>query len=76
MHSRPINQRGARPKWEVDHIVPCSSFELNNPMNSAGVYYTNLQPLWWRDNLAKKDRLDWHPMQKKVARALAKLTFD
>lgn len=43
--------------WHIDHIKPCAAFNLNDPIQMAECFhYTNLQPLWWQDNLAKKDK--------------------
>lgn len=40
--------------WHIDHIRPCSSFDLSRPKQQrACFHYTNLQPLWWRDNISK-----------------------
>jgi signal recognition particle GTPase len=40
--------------WHIDHIKPCCSFNLNDPIEQQTCFhYTNLQPLWWRDNLSK-----------------------
>ena len=40
--------------WHVDHIRPCCSFDLTDPEQQRECFnYTNLQPLWARDNLAK-----------------------
>ena len=41
-------------KWHVDHIRPCASFDLNNPEEQKVCFhYSNLQPLWARDNIVK-----------------------
>lgn len=42
--------------WHVDHIKPCSSFDLNDPVQQRECFhYTNLQPLWAADNFKKSD---------------------
>ena len=44
-------------KWHIDHIKPCASFDLSDPNQQAQCfYYTNLQPLWAKDNLSKGAR--------------------
>jgi len=41
-------------EWHVDHILPCASFDLNDPAQQRECFhFTNLQPLWARDNLQK-----------------------
>jgi hypothetical protein len=43
--------------WEIDHIKPISSFNLNNPEELAKCfYYENTQPLYWKDNLYKSNK--------------------
>jgi hypothetical protein len=45
------NNRG---KWHIDHIIPCSAFDLTDPNQQAACFhYSNLQPLWARDNIRK-----------------------
>ena len=42
--------------WHIDHIRPCASFDLTDPEQQKQCFhYTNLQPLWAADNLAKSD---------------------
>ncbi len=40
--------------WHIDHIRPCASFDLSDlSQQKECFHFTNLQPLWARDNLAK-----------------------
>lgn len=46
-------------KWEIDHIIPCSSFDLSNEDQLRKCFhYSNTQPLWKSDNARKGDSLD------------------
>ena len=51
-------QNYGRGGWHVDHIMPCSSFDLSMPeQQKLCFHYTNLQPLWQTDNLTKRNKL-------------------
>jgi hypothetical protein len=46
--------------WHIDHIRPCTSFNLSNPQQQKQCFhYTNLQPLWAKDNLRKNNKVNW-----------------
>jgi len=45
--------------WEIDHIVPASRFDVNDPMQRLQMsHFTNLQPMWTRDNRRKLNRVE------------------
>lgn len=40
--------------WHIDHIIPINSFDLTKEEEQKkAVHYTNLQPMWWRENIIK-----------------------
>lgn len=42
--------------WHVDHALPLASAKNINELRKL-CHYTNLQPLWWRDNIIKGDKI-------------------
>ena len=44
--------------WHIDHIKPLTSFNLNDRNQFLqSCHYTNLQPLWAKDNISKSNKI-------------------
>jgi len=41
-------------KWHIDHIIPLKAAKTEFEVIALN-HYTNLQPLWAKDNLTKRD---------------------
>jgi hypothetical protein len=47
-------------EWHIDHIKPLSKFNLANRQDCLEAFhFSNLQPLWKKDNLQKSDRYEF-----------------
>lgn len=45
-----------RSQWHIDHIIPCSAFNLRDPQQQlVAFHYSNLRPVWGTVNLQKSD---------------------
>ena len=45
--------------WHIDHIVPLDQFDHTDESQIYRAWhYTNLQPLWWQDNLRKGNKYE------------------
>ena len=43
--------------WHIDHIIPLSSAGSDPEKMEKLCHYSNLQPLWWHENLSKGDKV-------------------
>lgn len=52
------NRGFGNDKWNIDHIIPLSSFDLTDRKQFlTACYYTNMQPMWQPDNLRKSNKI-------------------
>jgi len=56
-HGTGHNGKGMK-EWHIDHIKPCASFDLSKPSQQRKCFhYSNMQPLWAKDNLKKRNTI-------------------
>jgi hypothetical protein len=59
------NYGRGKGKWNMDHIIPCASFNLLLEEEQRKCFhYTNLQPLWSGDNVRKSSTFMGRRWQK------------
>lgn len=52
------NYGSGKDKWNIDHIAPISSFDLEDTQHLLlACHYLNLQPMWYLDNIRKSDKM-------------------
>lgn len=58
------NNRG-KNGWGPDHVIPCVCFDVtDDEQRRQCFHYTNLQPMWYRDNLTKNSAWGGKRQQK------------
>lgn len=61
-----------RSEWHIDHIRPCVSFDLTDPMQQKQCFhFSNTQPLWCLDNLKKGSKYTPQVVVQKLPQTLA-----
>lgn len=51
-------------KWNIDHIIPCSIFDLARPEHQKRCFhFSNLQPMWFEENVKKSNKLTTNQFQ-------------
>lgn len=67
------NNRGNNG-WHVDHIIPCALYDFSSEEEQRCCYhYSNLQPLWARDNMSKGKKLSRETYLEHRARLCASI---
>lgn len=60
--------------WHIDHVVPCASFNLEDPVQQQTCYnWTNLRPLPALENISKSDSIDITAIRMQEVRVKAYL---
>lgn len=53
------NSGTGKGKWHIDHITPCSAFDMTNRDEQRRCFHwTNLRPMWSKANIRKSSKLN------------------
>jgi hypothetical protein len=53
-------------KWNIDHIIPCSFFNMLDPVEQYMCFrWQNCQPMWQKDNFKKNNKIIY-PVPKSI----------
>jgi biotin operon repressor len=62
-------------EWHIDHIIPCSSWDLTKLQNQQVCFnYRNLQPLWEMENLEKHAKYNKKDKEKLIKKVLGNIS--
>lgn len=61
-----------KSEWHIDHIVPINYFIKNyyyfdEDIQRISFHYSNLQPMWAKENIIKSDKISKQVAEKKIA---------
>lgn len=65
--------------WHIDHVIPCARFEIKNKDEEKCFHWTNMRPLFGKENIEKNDTLTKEIIdmqQKNIKRFLKKYKED
>jgi hypothetical protein len=57
-HNHGLHVGGGPDTWHIDHIIPCTAFDLTDTVEQLKCFHwSNLQPMWWKENVQKSDSI-------------------
>ena len=52
------NYGSQKGNWQFDHIIPLNEAKTIKDVHNL-FHHTNIQPLWRKDNMTKRSKLNW-----------------